>query len=280
MYQAKATGRNAHAFYTRSLTLEAHERLEPEPRLRRALDRQEFVIHYQPLVCVADGRLLGAEALVRWQPPGEPLVPPASFIPLAEETGLIVPLGEWVLRQACTQAKAWQDSGLSFEQVAINLSVRQFQHPELERIVRSVLAETGLSPDCLELEITESSLLGTGPQTVANLQGIKALGLRLSIDDFGTGYSSLAYLKRLPLDRLKIDYSFIRDIPDDANDAAIATTIIAMAHTLGLQALAEGVENEAQLDFLRREGCDAYQGYLFSAPLSAHEFAARFLMAR
>jgi EAL domain-containing protein (putative c-di-GMP-specific phosphodiesterase class I) len=182
-----------------------------------------------------------------------------------------------VLRQACTQAKRWQDSGLAFDQVAINLSVRQFQHPELERIVRTVLAETGLSPDCLELEITESSLMGTGEQAVANLTGIKAMGLRLNIDDFGTGYSSLSYLKRLPLDRLKIDYSFIHDIPGDANDVAIASTIIAMAHTLGLQALAEGVETEAQLDFLRQEGCDAYQGYLYSEPLLADEFARRFL---
>ncbi|MBM4202262.1 MAG: EAL domain-containing protein, partial [Gammaproteobacteria bacterium] len=277
MYQVKDSGRNAYAYYTPALTLAAKERLQLETRLRRALERQEFIICYQPIVTVADNRLIGAEALVRWQPPGEPLVPPAAFIPLAEETGLIVPLGEWVLRQACTQAKTWQDAGLSFEQVAINLSVRQFQHPELARVVQTVLVETELSADCLELEITESSLMGTGEQAVANLRGIKGMGLRLSIDDFGTGYSSLAYLKLLPLDRLKIDYSFIHDIADDPNDAAIASTIIAMAHRLGLQAVAEGVESEAQLDFLRSEGCDAYQGYLCSAPLPPDEFERRFL---
>lgn len=277
MYHVKETGRNGLGFYTTALTQAANARLQMETRLRHALERGEFRLHYQPLVSLTDGSLLGAEALVRWQPPGEALVVPEHFIPLAEETGLIVPLGEWVLHRACAQARAWLDAGLSFGHVALNLSVRQFQHPDLERTVRAALTESSLPPQCLELEITESGLMGQGEQAEANLRGIRSLGLRLSVDDFGTGSSSLAYLKRLPLDRLKIDASFIRDIPGDPNDVAITSTIIAMAHTLGLQALAEGVETEAQFDFLRRQGCDAYQGYLFSAPLPADDFARLYL---
>ena len=280
MYQVKDSGRNAHGYYTRALTHAATERLRMETRLRRALEREELVLHYQPIVAVADNRLLGAEALLRWQPPGEAVVPPARFLPMAEETGLIVPLGEWVLRHTCRQAKAWLLEGGAFGPMALNLSVRQFQQRDLERIVRSVLDETGLPPTCLELEITESCLMEQGERAEHSIRAIKALGVQLSIDDFGTGYSSLAYLKRLPLDRLKIDDSFIRDIPKDPNDTAIASTVIAMAHSLGLRAIAEGVETAAQLEFLRQQGCDAYQGFLYCPPLPADEFAARYLLNR
>jgi diguanylate cyclase (GGDEF)-like protein/PAS domain S-box-containing protein len=277
MYQVKDTGRNAYGYYTRALTEAAAERLKLETRLRHALEREEFVLHYQPIVSVSDNRLIGAEALIRWQPKGDAMVPPSSFIGLAEETGLIVPLGEWILRQTCTQAKAWLDAGLSFGQMALNLSVRQFHHRNLQTLLADILGETGLPPECLELEITESCLMKRGEQAESSLRAIKSMGVGLSIDDFGTGYSSLAHLKSLPLDRLKIDCSFIRDIPGDCNEKAIASTVIAMAHHLGLRAIAEGVETPDQLEFLRQEGCDAYQGFLFSPPLPASEFAARFL---
>lgn len=277
MYQVKDSGRNAHGYYTPALTEAAAERLKLETRLRHALEREEFVLHYQPIVSVSDNRLIGAEALIRWHPAGEALVPPAFFIGLAEDTGLIVPLGEWILRQTCRQAKKWIDSGLSFGPMALNLSVRQFNQRNLHTIVANVLQETDLPADCLELEITERCLMKRVEQAESSLRAIKSLGVRLSIDDFGTGYSSLACLKTLPLDRLKIDCSFIRDIPGDGNEKAIASTVIAMAHHLGLRAIAEGVETPAQLEFLRQQGCDAYQGFLFSPPLPADAFAARFL---
>lgn len=275
MYWAKGSGRNAVRCYTAALTQEAAARLQTETRLRLALERDELVLHYQPVVSVRDGALIGAEALVRWQPAGGELVLPARFIQIAEETGLIGPLGEWVLRQTCRQAKAWLDQGLSFESISLNLSVRQLQRHSLESFVRSALSETGLAPACLELEITESGLMDE--QSERNLRAVQAMGVRLSIDDFGTGYSSLIALKRLTLDRLKIDCSFIRNIPNDPDQMAIASAVISMAHQLGLRALAEGVETEAQLDFLRQQGCDAYQGFLFCPPLPAEEFAARFL---
>ncbi len=275
VYQAKAKGRNTYQFYTETLTRAAHERLDMESRLRRGLERGEFLLHYQPLVAVGDGRIIGAEALVRWQPPGEALVPPLRFIPLAEETGLIVALGEWVLRAACTQAQAWREAGLPPLLLAVNLSAQQFQQPGLIEQLRAVLADTGLPATSLELEITESALMQQGQDAVAMLMALKDLGVRLAIDDFGTGYSSLAYLKRFPLDKLKIDQSFVRDIPNDPGDMGITAAIIALARTLRLEALAEGVETAEQLAFLREQGCDTYQGYLFSRPVPAEEFALR-----
>jgi diguanylate cyclase (GGDEF)-like protein/PAS domain S-box-containing protein len=273
VYQAKTQGRNTYRFYTEALTRTAHERLDLESRLRRALERNEFLLHYQPLMSVGKEQMVGVEALVRWQPPGEALTPPMRFIPLAEETGLIVPLGEWVLRTACVQAKAWLDAGWPPLLLAVNLSARQFQQPDLIDRIHAVLLDTGLPATSLELEITESTLMEQGQQAAITLTALKKLGVRLAIDDFGTGYSSLAYLKRFPIDKLKIDQSFVRDIPQDSNDMEIASAIIALAHNLRLEVLAEGVETPEQLAFLRERGCDACQGYLFSRPLPAEELA-------
>ncbi len=277
MYRAKDQGRNTYGFYTADLTRAASERLEMETRLRHALEQEEFVLHYQPLLSVSDGSVIGAEALLRWQPPGEELIPPDRFIPVAEETGLIVPLGEWVLHQACSQARAWVDACPSLRTLAVNISAQQFRRGDIGDCVRRVLADTGLPATILELEITESGLMEQGRWATDVLHTLKGSGLHLAVDDFGTGYSSLAYLKRLPLDKLKIDRSFVRDIPGDPNDMAIAATIIAMARSLGLEVLAEGVETEAQLDFLREQGCDFYQGYLFSPPVPAEEFSCRYM---
>ena len=271
LYQAKEQGRNTYHFYTEGLTRAADQRLTLESHLRRALERSEFLLHYQPQVTVAEDRLIGVEALVRWRHPELGLVPPDQFIPLAEETGLIVPLGEWVLFTACTQLKAWLDQGLPPFSIAVNLSSRQFHQGDLAHHVRAVLDATGLPPALLELEITESAIMEQGEQAITTLDALKTLGVKLSIDDFGTGYSSLAYLKRFAVDTLKIDQSFVRDLEQDHGDQVIAATIITMAHNLELQALAEGVETAQQLDFLHQHGCDACQGYLFSQPLPADE---------
>jgi len=269
LYQAKEQGRNTYRFYTEALTTAANEHLALETRLRRGLERGEFVLHYQPLIDAHSGRPIGVEALVRWQPPGEALVPPDKFIPIAEETGLIVPLGEWILRTACAQARAWLDAGLAPLVMAVNLSGRQFQAADMVELVRAVLAETGLPAQSLELELTESVIMEQAEQAIATLDALKALGVRLAIDDFGTGYSSLAYLKRFPIDKLKIDRSFVQGLADSDDDREIAATIIAMGRSLNLDVLAEGVETEYQLSFLRLYGCDQYQGYLFSRPLPA-----------
>ena len=271
LYLAKAQGRNTYCFYTEALTTAANEHLALETRLRRALENGEFVLHYQPLIDAHSGRTVGVEALVRWQPPGEPLVPPDRFIPIAEETGLIVPLGEWVLRTACAQARSWADAGLAPLVMAVNLSGRQFQAVDMVALVGAVLADTGLPACHLELELTESVIMAHAEQAIATLDALKALGVRLAIDDFGTGYSSLAYLKRFPIDKLKIDRTFVDGLADDADDREIAATIIAMARSLSLDVLAEGVETQQQLAVLRQYGCDQYQGYLFSRPIPAHQ---------
>ncbi len=272
LYQAKSQGRDTYRFYTEALTRVANERMQLESRLRGALERGEFVIHYQPQIATRDGRLLGAEALVRWLTPEGELVPPARFIPLAEETGLIRPLGEWVLREACAQFRAWFDSGLEPLTLAVNLSSRQIEQRDLVERLKAVLEETGFPAHLLELEITESAIMAQGDQAASVLAALKILGVNLAIDDFGTGYSSLAYLKRFAVDKLKIDRSFIKDIPQDINDVEIAATIIAMAKNLKLKVLAEGVETEEQLAFLQIHDCDAYQGYLYSRPLPAKGF--------
>lgn len=277
MYQAKNSGRNAYACYAPALTREASTRLEMAKRLRHALERDEFVLHYQPVASMADGAVIGAEALVRWQAPGGELILPARFLQIAEETGVIIPLGEWVLRRSCRQGKAWLDAGLSFGAMSLNLSVRQFQQGDLESSVGAALSQSGLPGACLAVEITEQCLLEQNGRTERSLQALKAMGVSVSIDDFGTGYCSLISLKRLPIDRLKIDCSFISKLPDDPNQLAITRTVIGMAHHLGLRAIAEGVETNAQLDILRAQGCDAYQGFLFCPPLPAEEFAARYL---
>lgn len=277
MYQAKRTGRNAMRFYTDMLTVEATLRLSLETRLRRALENNAFDLRYQPLVSMSDNSLLGAEVLVRLVD-GEPLaLGPAEFIPILENNGLIVPLGDRVREQACRQGRAWIDAGLQPGTLAVNLSVTEIRRGGLDQRIERMLGDTGFPAAALELEMTESSLMDQGEHAQLFLAGLKRLGLRLSIDDFGTGYSSLSYLKRLPVDKLKIDRSFIRDIPADAGDMELASTIIALGHNLGLTVLAEGVETQAQLEVLRERGCDAYQGYLYSEPLTAAEFERRFL---
>ena len=272
MYRAKEQGKNNFQFYSAQINVHTLERAALESDLRHALERNEFLLHYQPKVDIGGNRIVGMEALVRWQQPGKGLVAPAQFIPLAEETGLIVPIGEWVLKTACLQNKAWQERGLPRLRVAVNLSARQFTHESLLQDVARALDETGLDPAWLEFEITESMVMRDPEHAVTLLHGLKAMGIHLSIDDFGTGYSSLSYLKRFPLDSVKIDRSFIRDLPGDGDDAAITQAIIAMAHSLRLVVIAEGVETEEQLGFLRVNGCDQMQGYHFSRPLPEDQF--------
>jgi diguanylate cyclase (GGDEF)-like protein/PAS domain S-box-containing protein len=276
MYRAKEAGRNNCQFYASSMNQRMLERLHLEGELRHALERDEFVLHYQPQVALASGRTVGMEALVRWNHPKLGMVPPDRFIGLAEETGLIVAIGAWVMRSACAQNMAWQRAGLPRLRVAVNLSARQFNDRQLIDTVKAVLDETGLPAGDLDIELTESSLMADVDGAVATMHELKALGVQLSIDDFGTGYSSLAYLKRFPIDVLKIDKSFVRDIVASPDDAAIAVSIILLAHTLKLHVIAEGVETVEQMDFLREHGCDDVQGYYLSRPLPAGAVEALF----
>jgi EAL domain-containing protein (putative c-di-GMP-specific phosphodiesterase class I) len=269
MYRAKEHGRDNYQLYTPAMNARIVERLALESNLRRGLERGEFEVYYQPQVNVRTEQVVGVEALVRWHHPERGLVLPAEFIPVAEETGMIVPLGEWVLRTACAQNKAWQEAGLPPMRVAVNLSARQFQQRSLTDIVAQVLEETGLSPHLLELEVTESVAMQDLDFTITMLRNLREMGVQIAIDDFGTGYSSLAYLKRFPIDAVKIDRSFVCDLMVDPNDAAIVTTVITMAHSLELSVIAEGVETEAQLAFLNQQQCDEMQGFLFSKPVPA-----------
>ena len=271
MYLAKERGRNQARFFDHGLSRRYSERLELEGRLRQAVEARQLALYYQPQVDTLSGELIGMEALIRWCQPDGSMVPPDKFIPIAEECGLIVPIGAWVLREACRQQQAWLQEGISRVPVGVNLSARQFDDTTLLATIQAALAESGLPPAYLDLELTESLVMGNPEHTRQVLAECKQLGLQLSVDDFGTGYSSLSYLKRFPIDRLKIDRSFIADIVTEPDDAAIAQTIIAMAHTLRLEVIAEGVETEAQLALLRRWRCDAYQGYLCSRPLAADE---------
>lgn len=272
LYLAKGQGRHTYRYYTESLTRASQQRLSLEARLRRALERQELIVYYQPQLDIVTGQIVGAEALVRWMDVEEGMILPDRFIPIAEESGLIIPLGEYVLRAACRQAKAWAEVGFPDLRVAVNLSPRQFAHVDLVGQIRSVLDETELDPRYLELELTESALMSEGGDAENLLNQLKIMGVRLAIDDFGTGYSSLSYLRHFPIDTLKIDKSFVRDIPNHQDDMEIATAIIQLAHILGFTVLAEGVEKSAQLDFLRKQGCDLYQGYLFHKPMPAEAF--------
>ena len=274
LYQAKSRGRGTFQFYSEEQTEEAMKLLSLEASLRSALENGEFVLHYQPLVTLEDGRIYGMEALVRWQDPVMGLVLPEGFIGLAEETGLIVELGDWVLREACRQMGAWIDAGLPLRCLAVNLSPRQFRAPDMVSKIRQLLVESGLPAHYLELEITEGSLMEAGFEAESKLEALNAMGIGLSIDDFGTGYSNLGYLKRFPIQTLKIDRSFVLNIPEDSADMEIATTIVAMSRNLKLRSLAEGVETREQADFLRRQGCRFGQGYLFSPPVPALEAAA------
>lgn len=269
MYHAKSSGGNAYHFYAARMNETAFERLVMENDLRRALERNEFVLHYQPQVELTSGRLVGVEALLRWQHPQHGLVAPRLFIPLAEETGLIVPVGEWVLREALRQARCWQEAGAPPFRMAVNISSRQFWRGNLRDTVEQVLRDTGVPASVLELELTESVLVRHETETVALLKHFSDMGVLISIDDFGTGYSSLSYLKRFPIHKLKIDQSFVRDIHEDVDDAAITTAIIAMARGLNLRVIAEGVETRAQLDFLHGLGCHEAQGYFLGHAVPA-----------
>jgi diguanylate cyclase (GGDEF)-like protein len=271
MYRAKEMGRNNFQYYLPSMNVHTPERLELESDLSRALERGEFLLHYQPKVEIATGLITGTEALLRWKHPVRGFVPPLDFISLAEETGLIVPIGEWVLASACAQNKLWQDMGLTTLGISVNLSARQFSDSMLLAKLTRIIHASGLDPSSLELEITESVVMSDGECAVGVLEQLKSIGVRIAIDDFGTGYSSLGYLKRFPIDTLKVDRSFIRDIPADSGDKKIAQAIIAMAHALRIEVVAEGVENAEQLKFLRAQHCDAVQGYFLFRPLPVDE---------
>lgn len=273
MHQAKQQGGNGHQYYSAQMAAEAAEHLALENSLRLALERREFVLHYQPQVSLYTGAVTGVEALIRWRHPKNGLISPAKFIPLAEETGLIVPIGDWVLATACAQMRTWREAGLPPLRVAVNLSAQHFKQPGLDESVRRILRETGADPRRLDVELTESTLAQNPETVLAVLHNLEQLGVQISVDDFGTGYSSLSYLKRFPVDVLKIDQSFVRGVVTDPDDAALVVAIISMAHALRIQTLAEGVETKEQLEFLRKHRCDAMQGYYFSKPLPAEDVA-------
>ncbi len=275
MYQAKAEGKDTFRFYTAALAAQAAHAFALEADLRGAAERGELVLHYQPKIDLATGRLRGVEALVRWQHPTRGLLPPGDFIALAEESGLIVPIGRWVLAAACRQLRDWTDAGLDAPRCAVNLSARQFGSESLLDDVRQSLQHSALSADMLEVEITESLLMADPDRANLTLNELHALGVHIAIDDFGTGYSSLAYLKRMPAHTVKLDRSFVSGLPADRDDAAITQAVIALSHSLAMQVVAEGVETDAQLDFLRRAGCDQAQGYLIGRPMPAEQLAQR-----
>jgi EAL domain-containing protein (putative c-di-GMP-specific phosphodiesterase class I) len=272
MYRAKEQGRNNYQFYLPQMNERLMQRLQLDAQLRGALDRGEFLLNYQPKVSLRTGAITGFEALLRWRP-GTLMVSPADFIPILEDTGVIVPVGEWVLRTVCRQLGEWTRAGLSVSPVAVNLSARQFQRRNLAAVVAQTLRETNVAPGLLELELTETLLMGDAEEAVETLRQLKALGVGLALDDFGTGYSSLSYLKRFPLDALKIDRTFIRDTVSDSDDATITVTIINLAHSLKLKVVAEGVEKDEQLQFLKAHGCDEMQGFYFARPMSAADCA-------
>ncbi|MBF0317327.1 MAG: EAL domain-containing protein [Nitrospirae bacterium] len=279
MYQAKDTGRNNYKFYNSDMNIKAMRRMKLESSLRKALQRNEFTLNFQPKFELSDDKIAGMETLIRWHTPQYGFVSPVEFIPVAEETGLIIPIGEWVLRQACAVGMQWQGMASVPLIMAVNLSARQFKSHDLIKSIEAILKETGYNPELLELELTESVVMEDANSAIKVLRDIKNMGIHIAIDDFGMGYSSLSYLKRFPIDRLKIDKSFVSDITTDPDDAAIATAIIAMAHSLKLKVTAEGVETSEQLEFLRKLNCDEAQGYLFSKPLVPEKFT-EFLQGR
>jgi len=279
MYHAKELGRNNYQFFTSAMNAAAGERLALERDLRAALTESQFEVHYQPQICTLDSRTCGVEALVRWRHPQRGLIPPLTFIPIAEETGLIEALGEWVLDEACRQWAEWRTQGISKLRMAVNLSAHQLRSPTLIERVGAIMAKHGLGSGDLELEVTESAAMDDPERAIGQLKALRELGVELAIDDFGTGYSSLAYLKLLPIQTLKLDRAFVRDIESDENDAAISAATLALARNLGLKVVAEGVETEGQRAFLAAHQCDFLQGYLFSKPLPADE-ATAFLTRR
>jgi diguanylate cyclase (GGDEF)-like protein len=273
LYQAKQAGRNNFQFFDRALASSTPKILNLEKRLRQALEARQFILYYQPQIDLKTGKITGVEALLRWQDPGMGLVSPQIFMPVVEESGLIVPIGEWVLRAACLQNKQWQDQGLAPITVAVNLSARQLRQPNLTAMIAKTLNETGLDPHYLELEITETTAVQDVELTKTVLEEIQRMGIKLSMDDFGTGYSSLSYLQQLPLDSLKIDRSFITDLGSNPKDAQIVRAIISMAHGLKLNVIAEGVETVEQLQFLQGLNCQEGQGYFFNRPLNPADAA-------
>lgn len=273
MDKSKQQGQNKYQFYCSELNKNLQERLILEKDLHNAIKNGEMFLQYQPQVCLHSGKIIGVEALLRWQSPVHGFVSPAKFIPIAEETGLIISIGEWVLRTACAQNRSWQLAGLPRIKMAVNISSRQFQKQNLTEIAAQVLQDTDLEPNYLELEITESLIIENLQQAINTMNQLHEMGITLSLDDFGTGYSSLNYLKRLPIDVLKIDQSFVRELTIDSDDAAIVKAIISLAHNLQLSVIAEGVENQAQLEYLQRHGCDEIQGYYISRPISAAALA-------
>ena len=278
MYHAKKMGRNTFQFFAPDMNAFTRERLELESALRSAVCRREFVLHYQPKVSFENGHIVSVEALVRWNHPQRGLLSPGEFIPLAEETGLILPIGAWVLDEACRQLQQWHAAGLTHLRMAVNLSAQQFRDKSLLDAVRAALADAHLEPRFLELELTETAVMQDAGQSAAILRSLSELGVRISVDDFGTGYSSLSYLQRFPLNKVKIDRSFVREIVRNHGDSEIVRAIVSLAHSLRLVVIAEGVETEEQLDFLNQIGCDQYQGYFCSPPVPAAELEA--LVAR
>jgi diguanylate cyclase (GGDEF)-like protein len=271
MYYAKDCGRNTYRFYTEQMNIRALERMQLQNNLHQALQQHEFVLHYQPQFELASGRMSGVEALIRWNSPELGLVPPAKFIPAAEDCGLIMPLGEWVLHEACRQNQRWQDEGYEPFVIAVNLSALQFRRGSIVETIAEVLEVSRLSPEWLELELTESILIQNVEHVLELIRNLKKLGVGLSIDDFGTGYSSLAYLKRFAVDKLKVDQSFVRNMTIDSDDAAIVHSVIQLGHSLKLRIIAEGVETHEQAEYLQQEGCDQVQGYLYSHAIPAEE---------
>ena len=271
MYRAKEQGRNTLCFYSAQFNSNTLGSLAMEAGLRRALERNEFRIYYQPKIDIAAGHVTGVEALLRWQHPELGLLLPDRFIRLAEETGLIVGIGLWTLRTVCTRAKAWQALGMAPLPVAVNLSAREFHQENLAANLAEILRTTGLTPGLLELEITESMVMRNPEQAVKLMEKLRNMGVRIAIDDFGTGYSSLAYLKRFPINSLKVDQSFVRDLPHNSDDVAITRAVIAMAHSLQMNVIAEGVEHQAQFDLLHKEGCDEFQGYFCHPPMGEED---------
>ncbi|HFQ13840.1 MAG TPA: GGDEF domain-containing protein, partial [Gammaproteobacteria bacterium] len=278
MYRAKELGKNNFQYYSESMTARVFERLTLENNLRHALERNEFILHYQPQIDVRNGRIFGVEALLRWQHPDLGLVMPGNFVPLLEETGLIEPVGIWVLETACRQSCQWHESGMGFLHMSVNLSSRQFNNSQFIGSLQNIIEETGVNPEYLELELTESMLMRNTTATTAALNKLNQLGVRFAIDDFGTGYSSLNYLRRFPIETIKIDRTFIRDIIEDDDDRAICSAIIGMTRSLSLNVIAEGVETHEQIDFLKNRKCHYIQGNVFSPAVTAEEMTR--LLAR
>jgi EAL domain-containing protein (putative c-di-GMP-specific phosphodiesterase class I) len=274
MYSAKASGRNNFQFFSAEMNRNAVDRLNTETHLQKALENRELELHVQPIVNSLSGRVVSVEALLRWRQPDMGMIPPAKFIPIAEESGLIHDFGRWALVEACRLHQQWVQAGMAPLPIAVNVSAVQFRRGDFVDTVRTVLAESGVPPEFLQLELTESLMMTESERNLADIQRLKALGIGLSLDDFGTGYSSLSYLHRLPLDKLKIDRSFVRDMIDDPADMEITRAIVGLGKTLGLRVIAEGVEHIEELKALRDMGCDEVQGYLLSQPLPGHEFKA------